>query len=129
MRNHKLCFVENAFIVYFTFDQQYNSFDKYNIPQHEQKRRKLEKKKENNNEMERVEVENPTSDVWLLKNRKSPWAGKKDGLQGELTEEQNKYDKNQVMSVAVKCLSSDICPPPPIWTVLLFMSGDGEGGC
>ncbi|GKE96930.1 hypothetical protein Tco_1581785 [Tanacetum coccineum] len=91
MRNHKLGFVENAFIASFTFDQQYNSFDKYNIPQHEQKRRKLEKKKENNNEMERVEVENPTSDVWLLKNRKSPWAGKKDGLQGELTEEQNKY--------------------------------------
>ncbi|GKG44961.1 hypothetical protein Tco_0495039, partial [Tanacetum coccineum] len=41
--------------------------------------------------MERVEVENPASDVWLLKNRKSPWAGKKEGLQGELTEEQNKY--------------------------------------
>nr|GEV26477.1 hypothetical protein [Tanacetum cinerariifolium] len=65
----------------------------YSIPQHEQKRRKLEKKKEsleNNDEME-VEVENPASDVWLLKNRKSLWAGKKEGLQRELTEEQNKY--------------------------------------
>ncbi|GJR10881.1 pre-mRNA-processing factor 17 isoform X1 [Tanacetum coccineum] len=95
-KDGKLGFVENAFIASFTFDQQYNNtFDKYNIPQHEQKRRKLEKKKENNDETERVEVENPASDVWLLKNRKSPWAGKKEGLQGELTEEQNKYAKKK----------------------------------
>nr|GEU58440.1 pre-mRNA-processing factor 17 isoform X1 [Tanacetum cinerariifolium] len=128
MRNHKLGFVENASIASFTFDEQYNTFYKYgyaadpsanagynyvgdidalkrndavsvyNIPQHEQKKRKLEKKKEaieNNegevDEMEKVEVENPASDVWLMKNRKSPWAGKKEGLQGELTEEQKKY--------------------------------------
>ncbi|CAI9304187.1 unnamed protein product [Lactuca saligna] len=27
-------------------------------------------------------VENPMIDAWLLKNRKSPWVGKKEGLQG-----------------------------------------------
>ncbi|KAJ6321536.1 hypothetical protein OIU77_011581 [Salix suchowensis] len=76
MRNHKLGFVENAAIDSFVFDEQYNTFHKYgyaadpsasagnnyvgdldalektngisvyNIPQHEQKKRKIEKKKE-----------------------------------------------------------------------------------
>ncbi|CAL5421344.1 unnamed protein product [Camellia sinensis] len=125
MRNHKLGFVENAAIEPFVFDEQYNTFHKYgyaadpegnnyvgdldrlketdgisvyNIPQHEQKKRKLEKKKESveneeegSGEVERVEVDNPASETWLLKNRKSPWAGKKEGLQVELTEEQKKY--------------------------------------
>ncbi|KAI3824894.1 hypothetical protein L1987_06367 [Smallanthus sonchifolius] len=125
MRNHKLGFVENASIEPFVFDEQYNTFYKYgyaadpsasagrnyvgdldaleqndaisvyNIPQHEQKKRKLEKKKEalekDGEEADLVEVENPATDVWLLKNRKSPWAGKKEGLQGDLTEEQQKY--------------------------------------
>ena len=36
------------------------------------------------------------SDVWLMKNRKSPWAGTKEGLQGELTEEQKKYAEEYV---------------------------------
>ncbi|KAF6175865.1 hypothetical protein GIB67_003353 [Kingdonia uniflora] len=134
MRNHKLGFVENAAIDTFLFDEQYNTFHKYgyaadpsgssgvnyvgdmdalakndgisvyNIPQSEQKRRKLEKKREEvGNEVE-VEVEgdggvgvdgdevkNPASEEWVMKNRKSPWAGKKVGLQGELTEEQKKY--------------------------------------
>ncbi|KAL7585407.1 uncharacterized protein LOC111921203 isoform X1 [Lactuca sativa] len=128
MRNHKLGFVENAAIEPFTFDEQYNTFYKYgyaadpsasagynyvgdlnalkqndgisvyNIPQHEQKKRKLEKKKEalekeggDEDEVDKEEVENPATDAWLLKNRKSPWAGKKEGLQGELSEEQKKY--------------------------------------
>lgn len=128
MRNHKLGFVENASIDTFVFDEQYNTFYKYgyaadpsassgynyvgdldalkqndaisvyNIPQHEQKKRKLEKKKEalekdggDGEEMDAVEVDNPASDAWLIKNRKSPWAGKKEGLQGELSEEQKKY--------------------------------------
>lgn len=72
----------------------------YNIPQHELKKRKIEKKKETIDEnqegekvdeIDRTEVDNPASDAWLLKNRKSPWAGKKEGLQAELTEEQKKY--------------------------------------
>ncbi|XP_058222629.1 uncharacterized protein LOC131332430 isoform X1 [Rhododendron vialii] len=127
MRNHKLGFVEDAAIAPFLFDEQYNTFHKfgyaadpsgsegynyvgdldrmketsgisvYNIPQHEQKKRKIEKKKETleeenqGDEVDVTEVENPASDAWLLKNRKSPWAGKKEGLQGELTEEQKKY--------------------------------------
>ncbi|KAF5949079.1 hypothetical protein HYC85_015036 [Camellia sinensis] len=69
----------------------------YNIPQHEHKKRKLEKKEESvENEEEGgggggVEVDNLASETWLLKNQKSPWAGKKEGLQVELTEEQKKY--------------------------------------
>ncbi|XP_071692987.1 uncharacterized protein [Rutidosis leptorrhynchoides] len=128
MRNHKLGFVENASIDTFVFDEQYNTFYKYgyaadpsasagynyvgdldalkqhdaisvyNIPQHEQKKRKLEKKKEaleneggDGEDVDTEEVENPATDAWLIKNRKSPWAGKKEGLQGELSEEQKKY--------------------------------------
>ncbi|XP_057496991.1 uncharacterized protein LOC130781703 [Actinidia eriantha] len=128
MRNHKLGFVENAAIEPFVFDEQYNTFHKfgyaadpsasegnnyvgdldklketdgisvYNIPQHEQKKRKIEKKKEREEDgdgdgdvVDGTEVENPASEAWLLKNRKSPWAGKKEGLQGELTEDQKKY--------------------------------------
>ncbi|CAK9182470.1 unnamed protein product [Ilex paraguariensis] len=127
MRNHKLGFVENASIESFVFDEQYNTFYKYgyaadpsenqyvgdlkayqqkdcisvyNIPQHEQKKRKLEKKKEkleseengeDDDHVDPTEVDNPASDAWLLKNWKSPWAGKKEGLQTELTEEQKKY--------------------------------------
>lgn len=65
----------------------------YNIPQSELKRRRLEKKEEvvDDGEIDRSEVENPASDVWLLKNKKSPWAGKKEGIETELTEEQKKY--------------------------------------
>ncbi|XP_076936228.1 uncharacterized protein LOC143603276 [Bidens hawaiensis] len=129
MRNHKLGFVENAAIEPFVFDEQYNTFYKYgyaadpsasagfnyvgdldafnrndaesvyNIPQHEQKKRKLEKKEalekaEADADGEGVdpdEVDNPATDAWLVKNRKSPWVGKKEGLQDELTEEQKKY--------------------------------------
>jgi pre-mRNA-processing factor 17 len=124
MRNHKLGFVENAAIESFVFDEQYNTFYKYgyaadpsasegnnyvgdmdalketgaisvyNIRQSEQKKRKLEKKKEAMETEEPVdaeEVDNPASEVWLKRNRKSPWSGKKEGLQGELTEEQKKY--------------------------------------
>ncbi|XP_022878294.1 pre-mRNA-processing factor 17-like [Olea europaea var. sylvestris] len=126
LRNHKLGFVENAAIEPFVFDEQYNTFYKfgyaadptennyvgdvealkqydgvsvYNIPQHEQKKRKLEKKKETleqlenegNDLMDSEEVDNPATEAWLTKNRKSPWAGKREWLQGELTEEQKKY--------------------------------------
>lgn len=126
MRNHKLGFVEDAAIQPFVFDEQYNTFYKYgyaadpsasagnnyvgdldalqkndgvsvyNIPQHEQKKRKIEKKKELMEGLEidgsdALEVDNPASEAWLLKNKKSPWAGKKDSLQTELTEEQKKY--------------------------------------
>ncbi|KAL8519041.1 hypothetical protein ACS0TY_010113 [Phlomoides rotata] len=124
LRNHKLGFVENANIESFAFDEQYNTFYKfgyaadpsqnsyvgdvegfqkndgisvYNIPQREQKKRKLEKKKETleesegDGELDKEEVENPATETWLMKNRKSPWSGKKDWVQEELTEEQKKY--------------------------------------
>ncbi|KAL7223416.1 hypothetical protein ACSBR1_024964 [Camellia fascicularis] len=92
MRNHKLGLKET------------DGISVCNIPQHEHKKRKLEKKKEEEsveNEEEGggggggggggVEVDNLASETWLLKNQKSPWAGKKEGLQVELTEEQKKY--------------------------------------
>ncbi|XP_019164098.1 PREDICTED: pre-mRNA-processing factor 17-like [Ipomoea nil] len=127
LRNHKLGFVENAAIEPFVFDEQYNTFQKYgyafdpsanhyvgdmdvlkkndaisvyNIPQHEQKKRKLEKKKEmmeneqgegEEEDVDMTEVDNPATETWLRKNRKSPWSGKKEGLQAELTDEQKKY--------------------------------------
>ncbi|KAH7510741.1 uncharacterized protein LOC125420305 isoform X2 [Ziziphus jujuba] len=79
--------------------QKNDGISVYNIPQSEQKKRKIEKKKQKememdedeNEEVDTVEVENPASDTWLMRNRKSPWAGKKEGLQTELTEEQKKY--------------------------------------
>lgn len=37
------------------------------------------------------EILNPASEKWLLKNTKSPWSGKKEAVQEELTEEQKKY--------------------------------------
>ncbi|KAH1129604.1 hypothetical protein J1N35_000982 [Gossypium stocksii] len=127
MRNHKLGFVEDAAIDFFVFDEQYNTFHKYgyaadpsgnnyigdldalqkndaisvyNIPQHEQKKRKIEKMKDvemedevvgGEHEVDPTEIDNPASDVWLMKNKKSPWAGKKEGVRTELTEEQKKY--------------------------------------
>jgi len=70
----------------------------YNLPQREHKKQKLEKKmlhkeEEEEEEEKKVgeEVDNPASEEWLKKNRQSPWAGKKEGLQTELTEEQKKY--------------------------------------
>ena len=118
-RNHKLGFVEDAAIDSFVFDERYNTFHKYgyaadpsasegnnyigdldvleknngisvyNIPQHEQKKRKIEKKteaaEEDDDGMDKEEAENPATDAWLMKNRKSPWAVKKEGLQSELT--------------------------------------------
>ncbi|KAH1067911.1 hypothetical protein J1N35_032898 [Gossypium stocksii] len=117
MRNHKLGFVEDASIDSFVFDEQYNTFHKYgyaadpsgsnyigdldalqkndaisvyNIPQHEQKKRKIEKEKDED-EVDPTEIDNPATDVWLMKNKRSPWAGKKEGVQTELTEEQKKY--------------------------------------
>ncbi|CAN8311925.1 unnamed protein product [Cochlearia groenlandica] len=126
MRNHKLGFVEDASIGSFVFDEQYSTFQKYgyaadpsgmnyvgdvealkqndgvsvyNIPQSEQKRRKIENNKEEregeekNKKKEEIdtEAENPSTEAWLLKNRKSPWSRKKEVVQGELTEEQKKY--------------------------------------
>ncbi|KAL2649435.1 hypothetical protein R1flu_017563 [Riccia fluitans] len=122
LKNHKLGFVEDASIASFMFDEQYNTFHAYgyaadpaasignhvvgdvdamkrlddatvyNLPSHEHRKRKLEKRanKEQLDEETAKEVENPESDDWLVKNSKSPWAGKKEGLQTELTEEQKK---------------------------------------
>ncbi|CAL5368521.1 unnamed protein product [Camellia sinensis] len=110
MRNHKLGFVENAAIAADPEGNNYvgdldrlketDGISVYNIPQHEHKKRKLEQKEEESVENEEeggggggggVEVDNLASETWLLKNQKSPWAGKKEGLQVELTEEQKKY--------------------------------------
>ncbi|KAJ8650030.1 hypothetical protein MRB53_003053 [Persea americana] len=139
MRNHKLGFVESAAIHPFLFDEQYNTFHKYgyaadpsapsgvnyvgdldalqkndavsvyNIPQHEQKKRRLEQKASKNEDEEEADVEasgpdaeNPASEEWLKKNRKSPWAGKKEGLQAELTEEQKKYAEEYAEKKAEK---------------------------
>uniref|UniRef100_A0A1D1XFW6 Pre-mRNA-processing factor 17 n=1 Tax=Anthurium amnicola TaxID=1678845 RepID=A0A1D1XFW6_9ARAE len=138
LRNHKLGFVEDAAIQPFLFDEQYNTFQKlgyatdpsgqsfvgdldtlhrnnalsvYNIPQQEQKRRKLEFKqsrKEGEEEEEEEgggagpDLDNPASEEWLLKNRKSPWAGKKEGIQAELTEEQKKYAEEYAQKKAEK---------------------------
>lgn len=137
MRNHKLGFVEDAAIEPFVFDEQYNTFHKYgyaadpsasagynyvgdldalrqndavsvyNIPQHEQKKRRLEMKaqrKEDESDADPTgpEVDNPASEEWLKKNSKSPWAGKKEGLQTELTEEQKKYAEEYAEKKAEK---------------------------
>uniref|UniRef100_A0A7C9AUQ5 Pre-mRNA-processing factor 17 n=1 Tax=Opuntia streptacantha TaxID=393608 RepID=A0A7C9AUQ5_OPUST len=74
--------------------QKNNAVSVYNIPQSEHKRRRIQNKESETAENEEEgdeEVENPASESWLLKNKKSPWAGKKEGLQTELTEEQKKY--------------------------------------
>ncbi|XP_077248407.1 transducin/WD40 repeat-like superfamily protein isoform X2 [Tasmannia lanceolata] len=139
MRNHKLGFVENASIQPFVFDEQYNTFHKYgyaadpsasegynyvgdldqlekndgisvyNIPQHKQKKLRMEKMVDDvekgdgsNLESNGPDVDDPSSEQWLLKNRKSPWAGKKEGLQAELTEEQKKYAEEHAEKKAEK---------------------------
>ncbi|KAL6004138.1 hypothetical protein ACLOJK_004685 [Asimina triloba] len=95
--------------------QQNNGISVYNIPQQEQKKkRKLEKKQEQREqdgggeemetetETEHPDADNPASEEWLKRNRKSPWAGKKEGLQTELTEEQKKYAEEYAEKKAAK---------------------------
>ncbi|KAK8944005.1 hypothetical protein KSP40_PGU000538 [Platanthera guangdongensis] len=119
MRNHKLSFVEDASIQSFLFDKQYNTFHKYGHAADlsglsyvgdaetlelnqafSQKYRRLELKSAETESDDPVtavvyaavlDVENPATSEWLLKNKKSSWFGKKDVVQGELTEEQKKY--------------------------------------
>ncbi|XP_078440289.1 transducin/WD40 repeat-like superfamily protein [Wolffia australiana] len=82
----------------------------YNIPQQEHKRRRRELKKSLQEEQEQAEEEeeeeespdNPATDEWLRKNRKSPWAGKKELPQAELTEEQKKYAEEHAQKKADK---------------------------
>ncbi|XP_074566014.1 uncharacterized protein LOC141822463 isoform X1 [Curcuma longa] len=134
MRNHKLGFVEDASIQPFLFDEQYNTFHKYgyatdpsglsfvgdietltknqalsvyNMPQQEQKRRRLQMKTSDGEEeaepaAANPEVQNPATDEWLLKNKVSPWSGKMDVVQGELTEEQKKYAEEYAEKKAEK---------------------------
>ncbi|RAL40014.1 unnamed protein product [Cuscuta campestris] len=79
--------------------QKNDAMSVYNIPQTELKKRKLEKKNEmaeneqaeDEGDTDATDVDNPSTEVWLRKNRKSPWSGKKEGMQTELTEEQKKY--------------------------------------
>nr|GMD20873.1 pre-mRNA-processing factor 17 isoform X1 [Ipomoea batatas] len=101
LRNHKLGFVENAAIEPFVFDEQYNTFQKYGYAfdpsaNHYVGDMDVLKKndaisEEEEEDVDMTEVDNPATEAWLRKNRKSPWAGKKEGLQTELTEEQKKY--------------------------------------
>ncbi|CAN0924014.1 Pre-mRNA-processing factor 17 [Linum grandiflorum] len=84
----------------------------YSIPQQERKRRRIEKKKEEmegeeEENVDKEEVENPATDTWLLKNKKSPWAGTKRGLQGELTEEQKKYAEEHAKKKEEKGASTE----------------------
>ncbi|KAJ3673207.1 hypothetical protein LUZ60_006581 [Juncus effusus] len=133
LRNHKLGFVEDAAIEPFLFDEQYNTFHRYgyatdpsglnyvgdqtaleansalsvyNLPPKEQKRRRIEMKKDENapdsGPPAGGEADNPASEEWLLKNRKSPWAGKKEITQGDLTEEQLKYAEAHAAKKAEK---------------------------
>nr|GMD90466.1 pre-mRNA-processing factor 17 isoform X2 [Ipomoea batatas] len=101
LRNHKLGFVENAAIEPFVFDEQYNTFQKYGYafdPSANNFVGDMDALKKNDaisgdgeEDVDATEVDNPATEVWLRKNRKSPWSGKKEGLQTELTEEQKKY--------------------------------------
>ncbi|MCO5582636.1 hypothetical protein L7F22_036534 [Adiantum nelumboides] len=64
----------------------------YNLRQSVRKaQRKAEKKEDQSDEdmdAETIEdTQNPASELWLLKNSKSPWSGKKEGLQTDLTKE------------------------------------------
>jgi pre-mRNA-processing factor 17 len=66
----------------------------YNLPQHEHRKQRKKKPRLDEGEVddeEKEKVTNPATDEWLLKNSKSPWAGEKEGLQGELTAEQTAY--------------------------------------
>ncbi|KAI3909405.1 hypothetical protein MKW98_007929 [Papaver atlanticum] len=48
------------------------------------------------------DVNNPASENWLKKNRQSPWAEKKLGLEVELTEQQKKYAEEYAVKKAKK---------------------------
>ncbi|KAJ0967010.1 hypothetical protein J5N97_023927 [Dioscorea zingiberensis] len=160
MRNHKLGFVEDASIQPFLFDEQYNTFHNfgyasdpsglsivgdlqsvssnnalsvYNIPQQEQKRRRLQLKSGENESQSDLgpEAENPASEVWLLKNKKSPWSGKKEELPTELTEEQKKYAEEYAEKKAEKERGGEGRErmEHADKNGRFVMSGDGEGKC
>ncbi|MCO5596381.1 hypothetical protein L7F22_050442 [Adiantum nelumboides] len=82
----------------------------YNLRQSEHRKRKAQRKAEkkedqSDEEMDAETVENtqnPASELWLLKNSKSPWSGKKEGLQTELTEEQKKYAEEYALKKSEK---------------------------
>ncbi|XP_020105613.1 pre-mRNA-processing factor 17 [Ananas comosus] len=83
----------------------------YNLPPQEQKRRRLHLKSRDHDAdadagagagASSADAENPATDDWLLKNRKSPWSGKKEAVQGELTEDQRKYAEAHAQKKAEK---------------------------
>ncbi|KAH7437259.1 hypothetical protein KP509_05G062500 [Ceratopteris richardii] len=79
----------------------------YNLRQSEHRKRKAERKSdikeaEGEEEMDIEEAKNPASELWLTKNKKSPWSGKKEGLQTELTEEQKKYAEEYALKKSEK---------------------------
>ncbi|KAI3892898.1 hypothetical protein MKX03_012414 [Papaver bracteatum] len=76
------------------------------IPQSKQRKRKLEKKfarqEDKANDVDMYDVNNPTSENWLKKNRHSPWDGKKQGVEVELIEEKRKYFEDCTVKKAEK---------------------------
>jgi pre-mRNA-processing factor 17 len=117
-RNHKLGHVEDAAVLPFLFDEQYNTFHRfgyaadpsglhivgdgqpqgadpdtvYNLAPSENKRRRLHAKQADElNEPPPPEAKNPALEEWVLHNKQSPWAGKREGPPVELTDEQRQY--------------------------------------
>ncbi|KAF0921406.1 hypothetical protein E2562_006974 [Oryza meyeriana var. granulata] len=128
-RNHKLGHVEDAAVLPFLFDEQYNTFHRfgyaadpsglhivgdaqpkvaepdtvYNLAPSEHKRRRLQSKTEDaDQEPLPPEAKNPASDEWILRNKQSPWAGKKEAPPAELTEEQRQYAEAHAAKKAEK---------------------------
>lgn len=128
-RNHKLGHVEDAAVLPFLFDEQYNTFHRfgyaadpsglhivgdaqpsaepdtvYNLAPSEHKRRRLQSKDEEGANQEPLppEAKNPASDEWILRNKQSPWAGKKEAPPAELTEEQRQYAEAHAAKKAEK---------------------------
>ncbi|CAI9105830.1 OLC1v1004845C1 [Oldenlandia corymbosa var. corymbosa] len=82
--------------------QENGGLSVYNVRQNDHKRKRIEKKKEKLEKLGEIDVgeedeeggngvDNPASEAWIRKNSKSPWAGEREGVGGELTEEQKKY--------------------------------------
>lgn len=90
-----------------------NGASVYNLPQTEHRKRKQETRLEkglpapapaDGEEPMDEDLGNPESEGWLLKNSKSPWAGREKGadVEEELTEEQKKYAEEHALKKGEK---------------------------
>ncbi|XP_074309863.1 uncharacterized protein LOC141644275 [Silene latifolia] len=92
LRNHKLGSVEDAAFASLHFVGDLNSLETNRGVSVHKRRRLLNKREIDEDDANDEDKDNPATDTWLSRNRKSPWAGKKDNVgQEELTEEQKKY--------------------------------------